>query len=95
KNIGYPIMVKASAGGGGKGIRIARNDEEFRKGYNTAKAESLACFGDDTLYIEKFIEKPRHIEFQILADEHGNVIHLGERECSLQRNNQKVLEEAP
>ncbi|MEG1001979.1 acetyl-CoA carboxylase biotin carboxylase subunit [Clostridium sp.] len=95
KNIGYPIMVKASAGGGGKGIRIARNDEEFRKGYNTAKAESLACFGDDTLYIEKFIEKPRHIEFQILADEHGNVIHLGERECSLQRKNQKVLEEAP
>ena len=95
KNIGYPIMIKASAGGGGKGIRIATNDEEFRKGYNTAKAESLACFGDDTLYIEKFIEKPRHIEFQILADEHGNVIHLGERECSLQRKNQKVLEEAP
>lgn len=95
KEIGYPIMIKASAGGGGKGIRIAKNDEEFKKGYNTAKAESLACFGDDTLYIEKFIEKPRHIEFQILADEYGNVVHLGERECSLQRKNQKVLEEAP
>lgn len=95
KNIGYPVMIKAAAGGGGKGIRIAFNNEEFKKGYNTAKAESLACFGDDTLYIEKFIEKPRHIEFQILADEYGNVVHLGERECSLQRKNQKVLEEAP
>ena len=69
--------------------------KNLKKGYNTAKAESLACFGDDTLYIEKFIEKPRHIEFQILADEYGNVVHLGERECSLQRKNQKVLEEAP
>ncbi|MGL5151071.1 MAG: acetyl-CoA carboxylase biotin carboxylase subunit [Clostridium sp.] len=95
KEIGYPVMIKASAGGGGKGIRVARNDDEFLIGYNTAKAEAKACFGDDTLYIEKFIEKPRHIEFQILADEHGNVIHLGERECSLQRKNQKVLEEAP
>ena len=95
KSIGYPIMIKAAAGGGGKGIRVVRNDEEFKKGYNTAKAESLACFGDDTLYIEKFIENPRHIEFQILADEYGNIVHLGERECSLQRKNQKVLEEAP
>lgn len=95
KNIGYPVMIKAAAGGGGKGIRIAFNDEEFKKGYNTAKSEALACFGDDTLYIEKFIEKPRHIEFQILADEYGNIVHLGERECSLQRKNQKVLEEAP
>jgi acetyl-CoA carboxylase biotin carboxylase subunit len=93
--IGYPVMIKASAGGGGKGIRIAFNEEEFRKGFNTAKAEAKACFGDDTLYIEKFVQKPRHIEFQVLADEHGNVIHLGERECSLQRKNQKVLEEAP
>lgn len=88
-------MIKAAAGGGGKGIRIARSDEEFLKGYKTAKSESKACFGDDRLYIEKFIEKPRHIEFQILADEYGNVVHLGERECSLQRKNQKVLEEAP
>ncbi|WP_315077326.1 acetyl-CoA carboxylase biotin carboxylase subunit [uncultured Clostridium sp.] len=95
KKIGYPIMIKAAAGGGGKGIRIARSDEEFLKGYKTAKSESKACFGDDRLYIEKFIERPRHIEFQILADEYGNVIHLGERECSLQRKNQKVLEEAP
>ncbi|MBN1057937.1 acetyl-CoA carboxylase biotin carboxylase subunit [Clostridium botulinum] len=95
KKIGYPIMIKAAAGGGGKGIRIARSDEEFLKGYKTAKSESKACFGDDRLYIEKFIEKPRHIEFQILADEYGNVVHLGERECSLQRKNQKVLEEAP
>ncbi|GAA0077947.1 acetyl-CoA carboxylase biotin carboxylase subunit [Clostridium sp. CTA-5] len=95
KEIGYPIMIKAAAGGGGKGIRVARNDEEFLKGYKTAKSEAKACFGDDRLYIEKFIENPRHIEFQILADEHGNVIHLGERECSLQRKNQKVLEEAP
>lgn len=95
KEIGYPVMIKASAGGGGKGIRIAFNDEEFKNGYNTAKAEAKACFGDDTLYIEKYVQKPKHIEFQILADSFGNVIHLGERECSLQRKNQKVLEEAP
>lgn len=95
KEIGYPIMIKASAGGGGKGIRIANNDEEFLLGYKTAKAEAKACFGDDTLYLEKFIQKPKHIEFQILADEYGHVIHLNERECSMQRRNQKVLEEAP
>ena len=95
KQIGYPVMIKASAGGGGKGIRIAFDEIEFRKGYNTAKAEAKACFGDDTLYIEKFVQNPRHIEFQILADSFGNVIHLNERECSLQRKNQKVLEEAP
>lgn len=95
KEIGYPIMIKAAAGGGGKGIRIANNDEEFLMGFKTAKSEAKACFGDDSLYIEKFIQKPKHIEFQILADEHGNVIHLGERECSMQRKNQKVLEEAP
>ena len=95
KEIGYPIMIKASAGGGGKGIRIAKNDEEFLMGYKTAKSEAKACFGDDTLYIEKFIQNPKHIEFQILADEFGNVIHLCERECSMQRKNQKVLEEAP
>ena len=95
KEIGYPIMIKASAGGGGKGIRIAFNDEEFLMGFTTAKAEAKACFGNDTLYLEKYVQKPKHIEFQILADEHGNVIHLGERECSMQRKNQKVLEEAP
>ncbi|WP_294406887.1 acetyl-CoA carboxylase biotin carboxylase subunit [uncultured Clostridium sp.] len=95
REIGYPIMIKASAGGGGKGIRIAFNDDEFLMGYKTAKAEAKACFGNDTLYLEKFIQKPKHIEFQILADEYGNVIHLGERECSMQRKNQKVLEEAP
>lgn len=95
KGIGYPIMIKASAGGGGKGIRIANNDEEFLMGFKTAKAEAKACFGDDSLYIEKFVQKPKHIEFQILADEYGNVIHLCERECSMQRKNQKVLEEAP
>ncbi|ABR33259.1 acetyl-CoA carboxylase biotin carboxylase subunit [Clostridium beijerinckii] len=95
KGIGYPIMIKASAGGGGKGIRVAHNDEEFLMGFKTAKTEAKACFGDDSLYIEKFVQKPKHIEFQILADEHGHVIHLCERECSMQRKNQKVLEEAP
>ena len=95
EEIGYPVMIKASAGGGGKGIRIAFNEGELRRGYNTAKAEAKACFGDDRLYIEKYIQNPRHIEFQILADTYGNVIHLNERECSLQRKNQKVLEEAP
>ena len=93
--IGYPVMIKAAAGGGGKGIRIAYSRDEFTKLYELAKAESKACFADDRLYIEKFVEKPRHIEFQVLADEYGNVIHLGERECSMQRKNQKVLEEAP
>ncbi|WP_297133474.1 acetyl-CoA carboxylase biotin carboxylase subunit [Terrisporobacter sp.] len=93
--IGYPLMIKAAAGGGGKGIRIVREPGEFKHNYEAAKLESKACFGEDKLYIEKYIECPRHIEFQILADEYGNIIHLGERECSLQRNNQKVLEEAP
>ncbi|MBE6063243.1 MAG: acetyl-CoA carboxylase biotin carboxylase subunit [Clostridium butyricum] len=95
EGIGYPIMIKAAAGGGGKGIRVAFNEEEFLMGFKTAKAEAKACFGDDTLYLEKFIQRPKHIEFQILADEHGNIVHLCERECSMQRKNQKVLEEAP
>lgn len=95
KEIGYPIMIKASAGGGGKGIRVANNDEEFLLGYKTAKSEAKACFGDDTLYLEKFVKDPKHIEFQILADDFGNIIHLCERECSMQRKNQKMLEEAP
>ncbi|WMJ80132.1 acetyl-CoA carboxylase biotin carboxylase subunit [Clostridium sp. MB40-C1] len=93
--IGYPVMVKASAGGGGRGIRIVRAKEELKKAFETAKSEAKVAFGDDTMYIEKFIEKPRHIEFQILADNYGNVIHLCERDCSIQRRNQKVLEEAP
>ena len=95
KEIGYPQMIKAAAGGGGKGIRIVREESEFKHNLEAAKLEAKSCFGDDKIYIEKYIENPRHIEFQILADEYGNVIHLGERECSLQRNNQKVLEEAP
>lgn len=94
-NIGFPLMIKAAAGGGGKGIRIVRDVKDFKHNYEAAKLESKACFGEDKIYIEKYIENPKHIEFQILADEYGNIIHLGERECSLQRNNQKVLEEAP
>ncbi len=95
ETIGYPVMIKAAAGGGGRGIRIVFSEEELLKAYNTAKSESLACFADDTLYMEKYINKPHHIEFQILGDQYGNVIHLGERDCSIQRRNQKVLEEAP
>lgn len=95
KVIGYPVMIKASAGGGGRGMRIAHSEEEFLKAFSTAKAEAASAFGDDTMYIEKFVEEPRHIEFQILADAKGNVIHLGERDCSIQRRNQKVIEEAP
>lgn len=93
--IKYPVILKASAGGGGKGIRIAYSDEELIKAYEIVKQEAKNAFNDDSLYIEKFIENPRHIEIQILADEHGNVVHLGERDCSVQRRNQKVLEETP
>ncbi len=93
KQIGYPIMLKAAAGGGGKGIRIAYNEEELEKQYLIVKQEAKNAFNDDEIYIEKFIQNPRHIEIQILADEHGNVIHLGERDCSLQRNHQKIIEE--
>ena len=95
KRLGYPVMVKASAGGGGKGIRIVRSEEELENAYESAKTETKAAFGDDTMYMEKVIENARHIEIQILGDDYGNVIHLGERDCSLQRRNQKVLEEAP
>lgn len=95
KEVGYPLMIKASSGGGGRGMRIVHNEEEFITKFNTAKSESVVGFNDDSMYIEKFIENPRHIEFQILADSYGNVIHLGERDCSIQRRNQKVLEEAP
>ncbi|GHF24649.1 acetyl/propionyl-CoA carboxylase subuit alpha [Kordiimonas sediminis] len=93
--IGYPVMLKASAGGGGKGMRIAWNDEEAREGYLSAQNEARSSFADDRVFIEKFIEEPRHIEIQVLGDKHGNVIYLGERECSIQRRHQKVVEEAP
>ena len=95
KRIGYPVMVKAALGGGGKGIRIVHSKEELENAFFTAKSEAMANFGDDTIYMEKFIVNPRHIEFQILGDEHGNIVHLGERDCTVQRRNQKVLEEAP
>ena len=93
--IGYPVMIKASAGGGGKGMRIAYSRKEVEEGFNSSKSEAKSSFGDDRVFIEKYIEEPRHIEIQVLGDKHGNVIHLGERECSIQRRNQKVVEEAP
>lgn len=93
--IGYPVMVKASGGGGGKGMRVAYNDAEARSGYQLSKAEALSSFGNDTMFVEKFIEEPRHIEIQLLADSQGNAVYLNERECSVQRRNQKVIEEAP
>ena len=95
RDLGYPVMVKASAGGGGRGIRIVHSDDELEAQMTAAKQEALACFGNDEIYIEKFIEDPKHIEIQILADNYGDVIYLGERDCSMQRRNQKVLEEAP
>ena len=95
KSIKYPVILKASAGGGGKGIRIAYSEEELIKAYEVVKQESLTSFNDDSVYIEKYIENPRHIEIQIMADEHGNCVHLGERDCSIQRKNQKILEETP
>lgn len=95
KRIGYPVMIKASAGGGGKGIRIVKEEGELENSFFTAKSEAQINFSDDSVYMEKFIENPRHIEFQILADSFGNVVHLGERDCSVQRRNQKLLEEAP
>ncbi len=93
--IGYPIMLKAAAGGGGKGIRIVNSPEELESSYNIVKQEAKISFNDDEIYIEKFVKNPRHVEIQILADEHGNVIHLGERDCSIQRKNQKIIEETP
>jgi propionyl-CoA carboxylase alpha chain len=93
--IGYPVMIKASAGGGGKGMRIAWNDQEAREGFQSSKNEAAASFGDDRIFIEKFVTSPRHIEIQVLGDKHGNCLYLGERECSIQRRNQKVIEEAP
>lgn len=95
KTIGFPVMIKASSGGGGKGMRISRGEEDFEANFQNAQMESIKGFSDDTMYLERYIEKPRHIEFQIMADQHGNVIHLGERDCSIQRRHQKVLEESP
>ncbi|WP_321339828.1 acetyl/propionyl/methylcrotonyl-CoA carboxylase subunit alpha [Breoghania sp.] len=95
REIGFPVMIKASAGGGGKGMRIAWNEAETHEGFERARSEAASSFGDDRVFIEKFIENPRHIEIQVLGDKHGNVIYLGERECSIQRRNQKVIEEAP
>lgn len=95
EEVGYPIMIKAASGGGGKGMRVAYSSEEFEHCFLAAQTESKKAFGDNTMYIEHFVEHPRHIEFQILADKYGNVVHLGERDCSLQRNHQKIIEEAP
>lgn len=95
EEVGYPIMIKAASGGGGKGMRVAYGSEEFEHCFLAAQTESEKAFGDNTMYIEHFVEHPRHIEFQILADKYGNVVHLGERDCSLQRNHQKIIEEAP
>jgi propionyl-CoA carboxylase alpha chain len=94
-DIGFPVMIKASAGGGGKGMRIALSAAEVEEGFTRARSEAASSFGDDRVFVEKFIENPRHIEIQVLGDRHGNVVHLGERECSIQRRNQKVIEEAP
>ncbi|GMQ64886.1 acetyl-CoA carboxylase biotin carboxylase subunit [Vallitalea maricola] len=94
-SIGYPVIIKASAGGGGRGMRIAGSREELVNSYKTASAEAKSAFGDDTMYLEKYVTNPRHIEFQILADNYGNTVHLGERDCSMQRRHQKVLEESP
>ena len=95
RRIGYPVMVKASAGGGGKGMRIARSDTELREEFGSTVNEAASAFGDGRVFVEKYVEEPRHIEIQVLADAHGNAVHLGERECSIQRRHQKVVEECP
>lgn len=95
RDIGYPVMIKATAGGGGKGMRIVHSDEEFEPQWDSARGEALAAFGNDGIYIEKFVEEPRHIEIQIAGDQYGNVVHLSERDCSIQRRHQKLIEESP
>src|SRR5438552_2687329 len=94
-SVGYPIMLKASGGGGGKGLRFVRSEDELESALRNTRSEALAAFGDDAIYVEKFVEKPRHIEIQVLADRHGNAVYLGERECTIQRRHQKVIEECP
>jgi acetyl-CoA carboxylase biotin carboxylase subunit len=94
-SVGYPVMLKASGGGGGKGLRMVRSEQELESALRTTRSEALAAFGDDTIYIEKFVDKPRHVEIQVMADRHGNAIYLGERECTIQRRHQKVIEECP
>lgn len=95
EEVGFPLLIKASAGGGGRGIKLAKSMDEFERAYNMARSEARVAFNDEAIYIERFLEHPKHIEFQILADKYGHVVHLGERDCSLQRRNQKVIEEAP
>ena len=95
REVGFPVMIKASSGGGGKGMRVSYGEDDFASNFQNAQMESVKGFSDDTMYIERFVERPRHIEFQILADAHGNVVHLGERDCSIQRKNQKLIEESP
>jgi acetyl-CoA carboxylase biotin carboxylase subunit len=95
RDIGYPVMIKASSGGGGKGMRVASSEDEFEFQFNLAQRESANAFGDDTMYIERYVENPRHVEIQIIADQHGNVVALGDRDCSVQRNHQKLIEESP
>src|SRR5690606_7282647 len=93
--IGFPVIIKATAGGGGKGMRIARNAEEFAQLFSLAQNEALSAFGNGDVYVEKYLDRPRHVEIQVLGDQHGKVIHLGERDCSVQRRHQKLIEESP